>query len=88
MVGQPAKASLSYENLQKWFILEYLSWQKASGFKKVSGKFYGGLQSCIKGVGFGLIDKGIEFLNKTKDWALVQNAASAGGVKVELGLFR
>ena len=26
--------------------------------------------------------------NKTKDWALVQNAASAGGVKVELGLFR
>ena len=26
--------------------------------------------------------------NKTKDWALVQNAALAGGVKVELGLFR
>ena len=26
--------------------------------------------------------------NKTKDWALVQNAASAGGVKIELGLFR
>ena len=25
---------------------------------------------------------------KTKDWALVQNAAFAGGVKVELGLFR
>ena len=25
--------------------------------------------------------------NKTKDWALVQNAASASGVKVELGLF-
>ena len=25
--------------------------------------------------------------NKTKDWALVQNAASAGD-KVELGLFR
>ena len=25
--------------------------------------------------------------NKTKDWALVQNAASAG-VKVKLGLFR
>ena len=23
--------------------------------------------------------------NKTKDWALVQNAALAGGVKVELG---
>ena len=64
MVGQPAKASLGYENLQKWFILEYLSWQKGSGFKKVSGKFYGGLQSCIKGVGFGLIDKGIEFLKK------------------------
>ena len=27
-------------------------------------------------------------LNKTKDWALVPNAASAGSVKVELGLFR
>ena len=26
--------------------------------------------------------------NKTKDWALVQNAASVGGVKVELGLYR
>ena len=25
--------------------------------------------------------------NKTKDWALVQNAALAGVVKVELGLF-
>ena len=31
---------------------------------------------------------GIVLFNKTKDWALVQNAASAGGVKVELGLFR
>ena len=28
------------------------------------------------------------YFNKTKDWALVQNAALAGGVKVELGLFR
>ena len=28
------------------------------------------------------------WINKTKDWALVQNAASDGGVKVELGLFR
>ena len=27
-------------------------------------------------------------IKKTKDWALVQNAASAGGVKVELGFFR
>ena len=31
---------------------------------------------------------GLSFLNQTKDWALVQNVASAGGVKVELGLFR
>ena len=30
----------------------------------------------------------VKWLNKTKDWALVQNAAFAGGVKVELGLFR
>ena len=26
-------------------------------------------------------------LNKTKDWALVQNAALAGVFKIELGLF-
>ena len=30
----------------------------------------------------------IDTTKKTKDWALVQNAALAGGVKVELGLFR
>ena len=29
----------------------------------------------------------VDTLNKTKDWALVQNAASASN-KVELGLFR
>ena len=34
------------------------------------------------------IDQDLEqYLNKTKDWALVQNAASASD-KVELGLFR
>ena len=34
------------------------------------------------------ISQHIKYVNKTKDWALVQNAAFAGGVKVELGLFK
>ena len=44
--------------------------------------------SMFVGVSGSIPGPNYDKLNKTKDWALVQNAASAGGVKVELGLFR